>query len=352
MENTEVNKQRETGLDIVKSIAAFFVIGVHFYLNCGYYSEPLITKKLFVMTNARWLFMICVPLYIMVTGYLKSNKTICKKHYMSLIPLFIAYFVINIYKMLVVNHVFGNLYTMDFAIRNLANYQIAWYMGMYLSLVLIIPFLNMMWKGCKDKSQHRILIGSFAFVSMLYPIFLYIVPSYWQMLYPIVYYFLGTYLYVYRPKANKLFLIATMLVMVLFESCVSWHFAKGGNFDWTILGPTDNGYSTITVAITAICMFMLFYDVQINNKLVASVFKSIAGCTFEIYLFSGAYDMIIFYYLKRYIFNAQGFFWWFFVTVPASFILAWISSLIYKLLYKKISRLVVSLFSKREEKLS
>lgn len=337
----EIKKTRETGLDIVKSIAALFVIAVHFYLNCGYYSAPLISRKLFIMTSARWLFMVCVPLYVMVTGYLKSNKTISKKHYMSLIPLFIAYLAISIYKMLIVNRVYGALYTLDFAVKNIANYQIAWYMGMYLSLVLIIPFLNMMWKGCKDKSQHKILIGSFAFVSMLYPVFIYIVPSYWQMLYPIVYYFLGTYLLVYRPKVNKLLLVIIMGACVMFEACVSWHFAKGGNFIWTVLGPTDNGYSTITVAITAVCLFMLFYDVQIKNKFIAAVFKSISECTFEIYLFSGAYDMIIFYYLKRYIFNAEGFFWWIFVTVPVSFVLSWISSIVYRFIYKKISNAII-----------
>ena len=120
--NTEI-KVRELGPDILRSIAALFVVCVHFYLNCGFYSADLVTPKLFIMTTARWLFMIAVPLFMMLTGYFKSNKTVSKSHYMSLIPLVIAYVVISVYKMLFVNSIYGELYTFEFGIKNIANYH-------------------------------------------------------------------------------------------------------------------------------------------------------------------------------------------------------------------------------------
>lgn len=340
-----MNTKRELGPDIVKTIAVLFVICVHFYLNVGYYSAHLNSPKLFVMTVARWIFLICVPLFIILTGYLKLNKTVSKSHYMSLIPLTVAYIVICIHKMYVANLIFGKVYTFTYALKNLANYQIAWYMGMYMSLMLIVPFLNKMWQGCNGRKEHNILIGSLIFVAMLYPVFLYVVPSYWQMLYPLAYYFFGTYCRVYKPKANKIILVIVAAVMVAFEACVSYHYAGGEAFNWTILGPVDSGYSTITVAITAACVFLLFYDVDIKNKVLRGFFKSISSCSFEIYLFSSTYDTVIFYFLKRYIYSAEEFFWWIFITVPVSFIAGWISSLIYKFLYNKVSALVIYLWN-------
>jgi len=342
-------KVRESGPDILRSIAALFVICVHFYLNCGFYSVNLTSPKLFIMTTARWLFMIAVPLFVMLTGYCKSNKTISKAHYMSLVPLLIAYVVISIYKMLLVNCFYGNLYTLDFAIKNIANYQIAWYMGMYLSLMLIIPFLNKMWKACSGRKEHNILIASLVFISMLYPIALYIAPSYWQMLYPLAYYFAGTYIKEYRPKVKKIWLVLIIIAMILIEAIVSFKFANGGSFIWNVLGTADNGYSTFTVAVTAACIFLLFYDVNIKSAVLNKAFKSISQCSFEIYLFSACYDAIIFFYLKRYIDLGEPFFWWIFATVPTSFILGWISSIIYKFLYKNISGLVMKLIKRGKE---
>lgn len=342
--------ERELGPDILRSLAALFVVCVHFYLNCGYYSAHLNSPKLFIMTCARWLFIICVPLFIILTGYFKLNKTVSKSHYMSLIPLIVAYIVICIHKMHVANQIFGKVYDLRYGLKNLANYQIAWYMGMYMSLMLICPFLNKMWKGCKDRKEHNILIGSLIFVAMLYPVFLYVVPSYWQMLYPLAYYFFGTYCRVYRPKVNKLLCVAIVAVMVVGEAIVSYKFANGEAFIWSILGPVDSGYSTITVGITAACVFLLLYDVDLKNKVIRRLFKSISSCSFEIYLFSSTYDTLIFYYLKRYIDSAEKFFWWIFITVPVSFICGWISSLIYKFFYNLASKFVVNMYGKAIDK--
>lgn len=346
VQHEKVKSKREIGPDIIKTIAVLFVICVHFYLNVGYYSAPLNNTKMYIMTVARWGFIICVPLFIILTGYLKLNKTVSKSHYMSLIPLTVAYIVICIHKMYVANLIFGKVYTFTYGLKNLANYQIAWYMGMYMSLMLIVPFLNKMWKGCTGRKEHNILLGSLIFIAMLYPVFLYVVPSYWQMLYPLAYYFFGTYCKVYRPKANKLLLIIIAAVMIVGEAITSIYFAAGDKFNWLILGPVDSGYSTITVGITAACVFLLFYDVDIKNQFICKIFKSISSCSFEIYLFSSTYDTVIFYYLKRYVYSPEEFFWYIFLTVPVSFVAGWISSLIYKFLYKYASLLVVKVIGR------
>lgn len=333
-------KERQTGPDIVRFFAALFVIAVHFYLNCGYYAEPLITPKLYLMTAARWLFLICVPLFMILTGYCKSEKTMTASHYKSLIPITVSYFIISIAKMFMCNYIYGEVYTFKYGLSCLFNYNMSWYFGMYLSIMLLIPFLNLMWKAIPTKKAKLVLIGSLAFVSTLYPVFIYVVPSYWQMLYPFVYYFVGVYIKEYQPHlSKKKWLLALLITVIVFaEATVSYIFADGGNFNWLVLGPIDSGYSTITVVISAVAFFLIFYDVQLKSRIAGRILARISSVSWEIYLFNSVFDAYIFYYLRRFIYTTEGFFWWFFVTVPMSFLLSLIASLFYRDCYNLIVR--------------
>lgn len=67
-------KKRNVNLDLVKCIAVFSVISVHFFLNNGFYLVPVIGKKMYISVFFRTLFMICVPLFMVATGYLMKDK--------------------------------------------------------------------------------------------------------------------------------------------------------------------------------------------------------------------------------------------------------------------------------------
>ena len=196
-------------------------------------------------------------------------------------------------------------------------------------------------RSYNPKKEKHILIGSLLFVATLYPVFLYIVPSYWQMLYPLVYYFLGVYIHEYQPKVKKIWLVLVTLVIVFGEATVSYLFADGKSFIWNVLGPVDSGYSTITVVISTVAVFLLFYDIKIKVSWIKTFFRKISEVSFEIYLFTGIYDAIVFYYLKRIVWEVEDFFWWFFITVPVSFVLAWISSLLFKWIIKFIEEKLI-----------
>lgn len=331
----QANINRSTGIDLVKTVAVIFVVCVHFYLSCGYYSEPLISTKMYIMTYFRWLFMISVPLFMILTGYLKGNKTVSKAHYLSLIPIIITYFIICIIRMLIENKMYGKIHTLDSAVKSLFNYQSAWYVGMYISLMLICPFLNKLWKSL-DKKEHNLLICSLVFVSMLYPVVLYVAPSYWQMLYPIGYYYMGLYIKTYKPKINKFVLVILALASTLFNAVVSIYFAKGGMFRWEILGGVDSGYNLVTLAIGAVAIFLIFYDIEIKNSVIKKIIQSIAGCSLEIYLFQTAVNAVIYTYVGRHVSGAPQFFWLFFVLTPISLVLSWIAGVVVKCLVDKI----------------
>lgn len=348
---------RLTGLDLVRSVAALFVVSVHFFFNCGYYSTPLNSKVTFAMTAMRWLFLCCVPLYMMLTGYFKCNKEINKKHYMSLIPVFIAYVIISTIKIFVGNYYYGKVYGIKEALQSFGNYTIAWYVGFYFSLMAIAPFLNRLWHSLKSKKEQHILLISLAVITSLYPVISLFAssntapvawigsiieiaaPNYWQMLYPLLYYFLGCYFRENKPRFNKLIMVIIILAMVLLNAGISYTYAAGGNFIWAILGTVDCGYNCITVAICSAAIFLLFYDIDIKSKTAGYILKNISSVSLEIYLFSAIFDIIIFDYAKRIYFEMKDFAWLFFILVPINFIGSVICSLIYKLIYDKVAGL-------------
>ncbi len=336
-------KEREAGPDLVRTLAALSVVAVHFYLNCNYYQTPLSGAKMMVMTYGRWFFMICVPLFMMLTGYFKCHKTFDRAHYLSLIPILLTYVIVGILKIIVSNIYYGKgYYTFASGLKALATYQLAWYVGMYVALMMLIPFLNKLWEALSEK-QHKWLVLSLAIVGSLYPLVRFVVPSYWQSLYPFVYYFLGAYIRTYRPKAAKIWALLIVLASTAVSAVISFVFAKGGVFDWSVLSEIDSGYSVLTVVVASAAFFLLFYDVKIKGRVLQTILAKISGVSLEIYLFTGIYDVIIFSYLKQTMTQAQDFFWIFFLSVPCNFVLSVLSGLLLQLLLSPIRKAVVRL---------
>lgn len=330
-------KKRETGLDIIKALATLFVVCAHFYLSVGYYQTPIISMKMYAMTFARWGFMTAVPLFLMSTAYFKSNKTISKGHYMALIPIIVTYVILCSLRMVVENSVYGQIHTVKSGIKSLLSYQAAWYVGMYIGLMMICPFLNMIWKSC-DKKQHLILVLSLVAITMIYPVTGYVFPSYFQPIYPITYYFIGIYIKEYRPKVNKIVLVISFLLATIVNGGITIVTAAGGAFNPGILAAVDNGQNSITIAIAATSIFLFFYDLNIKEGIVSSLLRSASNCSLEIYLIQAAYNAIIYTYAGRSITSTEGYFWYFFVLVPASFVLSWITAAVYKCLYDFIAK--------------
>ena len=352
--NKDTVVSRLSGPDIVRTVAAFFMVAVHFFMECGYYATLLDTPVMFIMTVERWLFMCCVPLYMMLTGFFKCNKEPDRAHYSSLIPVFIAYLFFSVIRLLVSKYYYGEPGTIKDALQMLGDYSMAWYVGFYIALMAIVPFLNRLWHALKSKREQHILLISLAMISMVYPLVLLpvssetapvavigsilelAVPGYWQMLYPLVYYFLGCYIRENRPKINKLLLFFVMLAMVFTNALISYVYADGDNFDWFVLGKVDSGYNCLTLAICAAALFLLLYDIEIKNGLIRFLLEKISSVSLEIYLVSAIMETVIFDYVNRLFFTIDDYLWLFFILVPLNFV----SSLIISLIYRKIYNII------------
>lgn len=84
-------RNRNINIDLIKCIAVFSVISVHFFANTGFYDKTISGNDMYIAVFFRTLFMICVPLFIITTGYLMKNKILSKKYYLGAVRVIIIY---------------------------------------------------------------------------------------------------------------------------------------------------------------------------------------------------------------------------------------------------------------------
>ena len=87
---------RNVGLDIIRSFAILFVIAGHFLMNTSFNSSIFEGGALFIQAVAKMLFIIGVPLFILLTGYLNTNKSINKKYYKGGVRVIISYLLFSL----------------------------------------------------------------------------------------------------------------------------------------------------------------------------------------------------------------------------------------------------------------
>ena len=204
--------QRDIGLDLTRILAFLAVPSVHFFLNSTYYDTAIVGPRMALMTVMRTAFMVCVPLYMLLSGYLSAGKHIpltrpgLLGYYKKLLPIFLTYAlstgVILLYRALWL----GEEQTIRSAVKNLLSFQqYSWYMNMYFGLLLLTPFLNALWQSLATPAARRALLAVLLVLTvlpgmvniynlhsaetLLHPwlstSYDQLVPDWWQRLYPI-----------------------------------------------------------------------------------------------------------------------------------------------------------------------
>ena len=321
-------KKRILGLDIVRCFAILFVPSVHFFGRTKFYSTPVTGVNMGFQLCLRWLFFICVPLFMLLTGYLQNQKTLSKKFYKGILP------VLATYGVAAVGSVFFRIYYLKetlppvqaiFSIFNFSAESYAWYVEMYLGLFLMIPFLNLAYHSLPSKKAKLVLLATSLFITSgtsllssfhIQEISINLFSDYWQICYPITYYFIGAYIKEFQPKMNRILNSALLILAVIAEAWVSkWIFIKNnhGLFDWNTFG----GYGCIFTIIISVLFFLLFYQVDFTNRPIRFVIQELSVHSFDIYLFSFFFDYLFYpWFLDRFYQSQQQFLIWGIILVP------------------------------------
>lgn len=288
--------KRIFGLDLVRAVAIFLVILVHYFLNNGFYSLIVDGLPMFASMFIRWFAYSCVPLFILLSGYLLKDKEINKKYYKGIFKVILIYFVSTVIISLYLYFIKKADYSIIKYIFNFFEFRYyAWYIEMYIGLFLLVPFLNILYKNIKEKKHKQLLIVILIFLISLSPMFnqvkinntnLSFMIDYWYMVYPLIYYFIGSYIAEYKIKINKKINIILIFFFLFLETLTTYFYYQGNNFNWTIF----EGYGALPTVITSTLIFLLLYDINLKNKIISKMVSSVARVSLSMYLLSYIVD--------------------------------------------------------------
>lgn len=196
-------ENRRPGLDLIRCLAMLFVITYHFFLHCGFHLAPQTGFAMWVAGCFRSLSTSCIGLFLMLTGYLKSTKTDFRSCYRCLLPLLLAYLLASAVSIPVQHFFLHSPKSLLDWIKRLVQFtavHYGWYVEMYLGLVLLIPFINLLLRQLNDRGLLVLSAVLLLLTAMPGALPWNIFPDYWRSLFSITYYVLGAAIHRHQPK--------------------------------------------------------------------------------------------------------------------------------------------------------
>lgn len=336
---------RNFGLDLVRVVALLLVVMVHSFLHSGYNYADVEGIKMFFLLFIRNICFAGVLLFIILTGYLKSNKTISKNHFKSIFHILGVYLTISIFTLLYRKFILNDgesLYNLIIGIFNFTTISYGWYVEMYIGLFLLIPFLNILYHNIPTKNQKLLLLIILFIISSLFPTLSHITianhslnftPDWWGLLYPILLYYVGAFIREYQVHINKWINCCLIFLMVFLMTFVLYFYLQGSS-----LSTLSNLENSVFSIIISILIFILLYNIKTYSKFIFSVGSFISKVSFGAYLFSYCFD-IIFYRNIPITFNTNNYFIAVFLITPLVFLSSILSSYAVEFIISYIRRL-------------
>lgn len=316
--------KRDTSLDLIRAVAGLLVVCVHFFLNICYYYAPLEGGWMLVMSVLRMACMVCVPLFLLLTGYLCCEKKLSWRYYLGLARVLLTYLLASAVGILFRWLWLGEPMSVKTALRMVLDFSGAatgWYIEMYIGLFLLIPFLNMLWQGAQNEKNRRWLVLTLVALTVLPGLtnqLHRILPQWWNDLYPLCYYFIGAYLRAYQPKVRWWAALlgfggaAVLGGVAVFGMYHGQLFQSGLFTEWA--GPT--------VLVSACCLFLLLRQVPCENwpGWLTWLTKKGAELSLGIYLVGWCFDNVYARMLWKVEPTVVGRLKWWVVLIPAVYL--------------------------------
>lgn len=331
---SNLNK-RVPGLDLLRALAIFFVIAGHFSLNTDFSKAIFEGSSMWLQAIFRNIFISGVPLFILLTSYLNSNKVeISKKYYKGALRVIVSYLLFSVATIIFRKYYCAENYSIiewSLKIFDFSAIQYAWYIEMWLGLFILTPFLNILYKSLPTKRYKIALIITLFILTALPDFFnrygVHLFPGFWAGVYPLTYYYIGSYIKEYSPRISILSGIIIILSCSLINPIFNTLFID--NHDLIEITGGQNGIFGIPVAVS---IFLLFYDKNISFP----GMQKISLLSLDMYLVSYIFDKLYYPYFKNNYFENQSQFGkFFFAIVPlvfcSSFAVAWIKDMIFRL---------------------
>lgn len=303
--------KRNISIDFIKCLAIFSVIGVHFILNTNNTLIIGSNTDVFVYLSYRQIFIVCVPLFFLTTGYLNINKEPNIKYYRKIFSILEVYFFYSVLSLLFRSIYLGETISISAGIKLIFSFQAipyAWYINMFIGLYLLVPFLNKITKNSSKKEYELFILVLFIisvipatwnnFTSIIGYSNIIPLPDFWMSVYPITYYMIGSYFRLYPVATVKKHFLCTAFSSYIISIIINYSYSSIDDISNII-----KDYSSLFILIQSASLFLLF----LNSKKDYIVFKkfitSVSNVTLEVYLVSYIVDQLVYSFFNKYVFS-------------------------------------------------
>lgn len=353
-------ERRDINLDFIRVVAVFFVVSSHFLLRSGFYDELVAGKRMYVMVVMRYLFMSCVPLFLILTGYLCGSKKPTGAYFRKLGSTLVLYGMASVvcllYKRFYV-HMDFTLWEGILMIFSFHASSYAWYVEMYIGLFLLCPFLNLMYNGLETKKQRTILVLVLIFITSGPSVFntldltapsmsevlsstnyTKLVPDFWMFLYPVQFYMIGMHLKTYGWQLS---LRRNLLYIVLATAFFStYNYLRQYGLPFSFFSPWL-GRSSVQNLLISVLVFVFCLHLPLEGipRWFGAVVRKLSQLSFLIYLVSSVSDDFLYPYLWFWVPNMTDRLNYYLVVAPLSLLVSALGAQLLLWLYQLCSRL-------------
>lgn len=295
--------RRDPAMDVIRCTALVMVITVHFFLNSGFYNQPVTGLSMAVMTMLRSVTICCVPLFLLLSGYLSCRREPGRDYYKKLVPVLVTYVLASVccelWRLLK-----GEPFSPVAILGRLLGFKGApysWYIEMYIGLFLLAPYLNILYRALETRGRKLGLVVTLLALTALPSVFnvyrftelswwlspasdqnyQYLIPQWWLRIYPLTYYILGCFLREYPLTRCRGWMAGAAVVLVGLYNCYrSWGspFVVG---DW-------NGYGSLLTVIQSVLLFSVLARGSYRRS--GRIFGRLSGLCLGAYLVSWIFD--------------------------------------------------------------
>lgn len=307
--------KRNPALDIVRIVATFCVLSFHYLACIGFMDVYMVGIRMYILCLMRGAFSVCVPLFIILTGYLMGKKQLSARFYLGIVKTLAIYVMASIICEWAKYGVPG----WGFLGKLTSGYGTgySWYIQMYTGLFLLIPFLNMMYRGDKtmqepaSKRYKHVLIGTLLVLSALPQVtnifsfsrawwkhpstshdYVSLLSTYWTGLYPFAYYMIGCYFAEYGLKIRRSTCGILLVVVILAKGSFDFYRADGLEYAFG----TWQDYGSLFQVIHAVLAFHWLSTVN-TSRFGAGLrkgLKTVSDLCLGIYLVSQVFEELFY----------------------------------------------------------
>ncbi len=342
-------KERNLNLDLIRCVALLMVPIMHSLDHTGLYDQQLYGAANQVMIAVKTLFTTCIPLYVLLSGYLCNRKALSARYYLGLSRLLGIYLLCGV-ACLAFEQCSGIAHRspaeMVSALVNFSCSDYAWYIMMYFGLFLMIPFLNMAYHGLTTRKQKLVLVATFLALSVLpslLNLYFQLYSLWWTRLYPLCYYFTGAYLSEYMPKVKPGKWAAALLAFLAAYSVFFYfHYDANGA---ALIGVYQD---TFPVYILSVLLFVTLFHLPLGTVPgpVAALLRKVSDLTLPAYLLTWITDSLIYPRLMAAVPAGPARYPWLLLTVPLSLVFALLMAQVVDWVFIPVNRLTKRLARK------